>query len=359
MRTAEAFATVFEQHRRVLRRQAGRLLRGTRPRPRRRAAGRLSCAPTPPWRPASCRSSRAPGCCGSCATRASTSCAARARGRSATSCSRPCRRRRAAAGRLVARAEARALLGDIHRFPDRQKSVLVMSALDGLSHEEVADRLDTTVNTTRSLLARARENLRRTAVAREAACASVMDAIEEAALAGVRASELARRHLWSCADCRAFQRDLRVHPVPPAPARVLEPVGARRPAPRRRRQGRGRRVLRARRRRRSGDRAGRRARPPRPAGYARDSAPLIPRSRAPRRAPHRHSAGKPADPSRNAVATPARRGAGQVHREGGRPLSARKARRRAPVIRVNRLEHRQFVDGRARPPAQAGPPKST
>ncbi len=108
------------------------------------------------------------------------------------------------------RAEARALLGDIHRLPDRQRSVLVMSAIDGLSHEEVAGRLDTTVETTRSLLARARENLRRTAAARETACASVRDALETAASSRVRASEIARRHLWSCAACRAHQRDLRV-----------------------------------------------------------------------------------------------------------------------------------------------------
>ena len=39
---------------------------------------------------------------------------------------------------LARRAEARALLGDIHRLPARQRSVLVMSAIDGLSHEEVA-----------------------------------------------------------------------------------------------------------------------------------------------------------------------------------------------------------------------------
>ncbi|HEY6890386.1 MAG TPA: sigma-70 family RNA polymerase sigma factor [Solirubrobacter sp.] len=113
---------------------------------------------------------------------------------------------------LARRAEARALLGDIHRLPDRQRSVLVMSAIDGLSHEEVAGRLQTTVETTRSLLARARENLRRTAAARETACASVCSALDEAASAGVRASEIARRHLWSCSDCRAYQRDLRTTP---------------------------------------------------------------------------------------------------------------------------------------------------
>ena len=87
-----------------------------------------------------------------------------------------------------------------------------MSAIDGLSHEEVAGRLSTTVETTRSLLARARENLRRTAAARETACAAVCDALDEAAAAGVRASEIARRHLWSCTDCRVYQRGLRTAP---------------------------------------------------------------------------------------------------------------------------------------------------
>jgi RNA polymerase sigma-70 factor (ECF subfamily) len=101
---------------------------------------------------------------------------------------------------LVDRTEARALLGDIHRLPDRQKSVLVMSALDGLSHEEVAVRLDTTVDTTRSLLARARANLRQTAQARETSCFSVRDALEDAVAGGVRASEIARRHLWTCGE---------------------------------------------------------------------------------------------------------------------------------------------------------------
>ncbi|RKQ87574.1 RNA polymerase sigma factor (sigma-70 family) [Solirubrobacter pauli] len=113
---------------------------------------------------------------------------------------------------LLDRTEARELLGDIHRLPDRQKSVLVMSALDGLSHEEVAVRLDTTVDTTRSLLARARANLRQTAEARETSCVSVRDALDVAAESGVRASELARRHLWSCAGCRAHQALLRERP---------------------------------------------------------------------------------------------------------------------------------------------------
>jgi RNA polymerase sigma factor (sigma-70 family) len=212
VRTAEAFATVFEQHRRVLRRHAARLLRGT------------GIDPDDVLQDAYLRAHAAlEGGVVPIEMRAWLLRLVR------NACLDELRRARSrpvgdvvleavpAVGEglpdaVSSRHEAQALLGDIHRLPDRQKSVLVMSALDGLSHEEVADRLDTTVNTTRSLLARARENLRRTALAREAACSSVMDQIEEATIAGVRASELARRHLWSCNDCRAFQRDLRIQP---------------------------------------------------------------------------------------------------------------------------------------------------
>ena len=212
MRTADAFATVFEEHRRVLRRHAGRLLRGSGHDPddvlqdvflRAHAALEAGVVPIEPraWLLRLVRNA-----CLDELRRARTRLVGDAvlEAIPAVGAQLP--------DELSARAEARALLGDIHRLPDRQRSVLVLSALDGLSHEEVADRLDTTVTTTRSLLARARENLRRTAAARETACASVEHALEEAALAGVRASELARRHLWSCHGCRSYQRDLRVQP---------------------------------------------------------------------------------------------------------------------------------------------------
>src|SRR3954447_21649512 len=212
VRSADSFATVFEQHRRVLRRQAGRLLRATGVDPddvlqdvylRAHSALESGVVPIEPraWLLRLVRNA----------------------------CLDERRRVKSrpvgdvmldavpsfASGlpdELSARAEARALLADMQRLPDRQKSVLVLNALDGLSHEEVADRLDTTVHTTRSLLARARANLKQTALARETSCSSVELALEEAASAGVRASELARRHLWSCPDCRSFQRDLRVGP---------------------------------------------------------------------------------------------------------------------------------------------------
>ena len=159
-----------------------------------------------------------------------------------------------------------------------------MSAIDGLSHEEVAARLDTTVETTRSLLARARENLRRTAAARETACGSVR-------------SRWRRRPRRACAPRDRAPAPVVVRGLPLVPARPA------RPPSRLRRlaswspwalvaqllSGGGKAavgvVLRAGRRRRGGHRAGRRARAPRD------------RRRLPRREPR----------SRPATSSPARR----------------------------------------------------
>ena len=95
-----------------------------RPRPRRRAAGRLPARARRPARRRRADRFRAPGCCGSSATPVSTSCAAPACAASAGDVELDgAARRRARRSRTCspAAAEARALLGDIHRLPDRQR----------------------------------------------------------------------------------------------------------------------------------------------------------------------------------------------------------------------------------------------
>ena len=61
---------------------------------------------------------------------------------------------------LARRAEARALLGDIHRLPERQRSVLVMSAIEGLSHEEISTKLEISAGNSRVRLGRAMKELK-------------------------------------------------------------------------------------------------------------------------------------------------------------------------------------------------------
>jgi RNA polymerase sigma-70 factor (ECF subfamily) len=48
----------------------------------------------------------------------------------------------------------------INELPDNQRMVLNMYAIDGLSHQDIANALNTTVSNTKSILSRARKALR-------------------------------------------------------------------------------------------------------------------------------------------------------------------------------------------------------
>lgn len=48
----------------------------------------------------------------------------------------------------------------MNELPDNQRMVLNMYAIDGLSHQEIADLMQTTVSNTKSILSRARKSLR-------------------------------------------------------------------------------------------------------------------------------------------------------------------------------------------------------
>jgi RNA polymerase sigma-70 factor (ECF subfamily) len=61
----------------------------------------------------------------------------------------------------VQRDAMRRLVHDIQALPDRQRAALVLREIDGLSYEEVAERLHVTLPATKSLLVRARAGLDR------------------------------------------------------------------------------------------------------------------------------------------------------------------------------------------------------
>jgi RNA polymerase sigma factor (sigma-70 family) len=70
------------------------------------------------------------------------------------------------AGEVQRRADLRQLVDDIGLLPDAQRSALVIRELGGLSYEEMAAVLDTTVPAIKSLLVRARVGLANAAQAR-------------------------------------------------------------------------------------------------------------------------------------------------------------------------------------------------
>lgn len=61
------------------------------------------------------------------------------------------------------------------RLPEKQRAAFIMARMDGLSHQEIAGALDTTIPAVKSLIHRALENLR----------AAVRDAPQDAGLAKV------------------------------------------------------------------------------------------------------------------------------------------------------------------------------
>jgi RNA polymerase sigma factor (sigma-70 family) len=79
------------------------------------------------------------------------------------------------AEQVAGRERLRQVVADIQGLPDQQRSALIIRELEGLSYEELAEALETTVPAIKSLLVRARMNLARAADARTSA--------EEASLA--------------------------------------------------------------------------------------------------------------------------------------------------------------------------------
>lgn len=70
---------------------------------------------------------------------------------------------------VAGRERLRQVVADIQDLPDQQRSALIIRELEGLSYEELASALDTTVPAIKSLLVRARMNLARAAEERAVA----------------------------------------------------------------------------------------------------------------------------------------------------------------------------------------------
>lgn len=76
---------------------------------------------------------------------------------------------------VAGRERLRQVVADIQGLPDQQRSALIIRELGGLSYEELADALDTTVPAIKSLLVRARMNLARAAEERALAERDALD----------------------------------------------------------------------------------------------------------------------------------------------------------------------------------------
>ena len=106
------------------------------------------------------------------------------------------------------RADLRALLADVHDLPEEQKTALVLAELGGLSHGDIADVLGRQTPGVKMLIFQARTTLGAWREAREAPCTEIRQQLSVLHGGSLRRRPL-RRHLQSCADCRAFRAELR------------------------------------------------------------------------------------------------------------------------------------------------------
>ena len=113
------------------------------------------------------------------------------------------------ADKVHEREEFRQLVGDIQNLPETQRTALVLREMDALSYEQIAEAMETTVPSVKSLLVRARVSLAEAAEARMLTCDDVRVELGEVA-EGLRRrpGALVRRHLRTCDRCSIFKSQL-------------------------------------------------------------------------------------------------------------------------------------------------------
>jgi RNA polymerase sigma factor (sigma-70 family) len=113
------------------------------------------------------------------------------------------------ADKVHKREEFRLLLGDVQTLPETQRTALLLREIDALSYEQIAEAMDNTVPSVKSLLVRARVALAEAAEARQLSCDEVRLELGEAAEGLKRLSPPVRRHVKQCDRCAAFKRQLK------------------------------------------------------------------------------------------------------------------------------------------------------
>jgi len=107
------------------------------------------------------------------------------------------------------REDLRQLMADVETLPETQRTALLLREIDQLSYEEIAQAMQTTVPSVKSLLVRARIGLAESGQARLLTCDEVQIDLAEAAEGIGRVSGPARKHVRDCDACKAFRNQLR------------------------------------------------------------------------------------------------------------------------------------------------------
>jgi hypothetical protein len=107
------------------------------------------------------------------------------------------------------RADVRHLLEDVQKLAESQRTALLLREIDALSYDQIAEAMETTIPSVKSLLVRARMSLAEAAEARQLSCDDVRLQLAEVSEGLKKASPALRRHVRECEECRDFRAQLR------------------------------------------------------------------------------------------------------------------------------------------------------
>src|SRR4051794_32831701 len=113
------------------------------------------------------------------------------------------------ADKVHRREDFRQLMADVQDLPESQRTALLLREIDALSYEQIAEAMETTVPSVKSLLVRARVGLAEAAEARLITCEQARVELGEVAEGLRRTTAPVRRHLRTCDRCQLFRRQLR------------------------------------------------------------------------------------------------------------------------------------------------------
>ena len=113
------------------------------------------------------------------------------------------------ADKVHKREEFRLLIADVQDLPETQRTALLLREIDALSYEQIAEAMETTVPSVKSLLVRARVSLAEAAEARLLSCDEVRVELGAVSEGLMRTTAPVRRHLRTCDRCASFKKQLR------------------------------------------------------------------------------------------------------------------------------------------------------
>ncbi len=119
------------------------------------------------------------------------------------------------------REDLRQIVGDVRELPETQRTALLLREIDGLSYDQIAAAMETSVPGVKSLLVRARVSLAESAEGRLLSCQVVHLELRQASEGLARLSGAARKHARHCDACGTYQSELGLRRRPAAAAAFL------------------------------------------------------------------------------------------------------------------------------------------